>query len=81
MSRERRSGWLQPRSWSRGQTWLATLVAVVAAFTGGVLVAPELVWDRFLWHYFWGPVYADANNAVCAAMRAGGPELLYSRSA
>ena len=80
MSRERRSGWLRPRSWSRGQTWLATLVAVVAVVAGGVLIAPELVWDRFLWHYFWGPVYADANNAVCAAMRTGGPELLYSRS-
>jgi uncharacterized membrane protein len=70
-----------PREWDRGRTWLATFGAVVAAFAVGVLLAPELVWDRFLWHYFWGPVYADANNAVCAVMQSGGPELLFSQNA
>jgi uncharacterized membrane protein len=67
-----------PFGWDRGQAWLATFASVVAAFALGVLVAPELVWDRFLWHYFWGPVYADANNAACAVMQPGGPELVYS---
>ncbi|MFC7236429.1 DUF63 family protein [Halosegnis marinus] len=70
-----------PREWDRGRAWLATLVAAVAALAGGALLAPDAVWDGFLWHYFWGPVYADANNAVCAAMRPGGPELLFSQSA
>jgi uncharacterized membrane protein len=69
-----------PFGWDRGQAWLATFVSVVAVFALGVLVAPELVWDRFLWHYFWGPVYADANNAVCAVMQPGGPELVYSQA-
>ncbi|MFB6118716.1 DUF63 family protein [Halosegnis sp.] len=81
MSQQRRSSWVQPQSWSRGQAWVAAFVAVVATLAAGVLLAPELVWDRFLWHYFWGPVYADANNAVCAAMRSAGPELLYSNGA
>jgi len=70
-----------PREWDIGQAWLATFGAVVAAFAVGVLLAPALVWDRFLWHYFWGPVFADANNAVCAAMRESGPELLFSSNA
>ncbi|WP_255149407.1 DUF63 family protein [Halorarius halobius] len=69
-----------PFGWDRGQAWLATAAAVVAAFALGYLVAPELVWDRFLWHYFWGPVFADANNAVCAVMQPGGPELVYSQA-
>ncbi|WP_255195767.1 DUF63 family protein [Halorarius litoreus] len=69
-----------PFGWNRGQAWLATFLGVVAALALGVLVAPELVWDRFLWHYFWGPVFADANNAACAVMQPGGPQLLYSQS-
>jgi uncharacterized membrane protein len=64
-----------------GRAWLATLVTAVLAFAAGALLAPELVWDRFLWHYFWGPVYADANGAACAVMQPGGPELLYDTGA
>ncbi|MDZ7745736.1 MAG: DUF63 family protein [Halobacteriales archaeon] len=67
-----------PRSWSRAQAWLAAFTAVVLAFGFGALLAPRLVWDRFLWHYFWGPVYADANNAACVVMDGGTTELLYS---
>jgi uncharacterized membrane protein len=69
------------RQWDRGRAWLAAFGAAVAALAAGVLLAPELVWDRFLWHYFWGPVFADANNAVCAVLQPGGPELLFSQSA
>ncbi len=61
--------------------WLGTLAAVVALLAAGSVTLPELVWDRFLWHYFWGPIFADANNAACAVMRPGGPELLGSRAA
>lgn len=70
-----------PREWNRARAWLATTAAVVLSFAVGVLVAPELVWDRFLWHYFWGPVYADANNAVCAVAQSGGKQLVYSADA
>ncbi|MFC7227244.1 DUF63 family protein [Salinirubellus salinus] len=61
--------------------WIGTAVAATALLAVGSLALPELVWDRFLWHYFWGPVFADANNAACAVMRTGGPELLGSRAA
>jgi uncharacterized membrane protein len=64
-----------------GQAWLAAAGTVAAAIFLGVLVAPGLVWDRFLWRYFWGPVYADANHAACAVMRPGGPERLFASDA
>jgi uncharacterized membrane protein len=69
------------RRLNTGQLWVAVAAGAAAALTVGSLAAPELVWDRFLWHYFWGPVFADANNALCATMRPAGPELLYTSNA
>jgi len=60
-----------------GQLWLGSLVAVVLVGIGAVLAAPRVVWDGFLWRYFWGPVYADAMAANCAVMTSAGPEPLY----
>ncbi|WP_324757959.1 DUF63 family protein [Haloarcula montana] len=57
--------------------WIASFVGFVLAGVGAVLVAPVQVWDRFLWHYFWGPVYADAKAASCAVMTDQGPQALY----
>jgi uncharacterized membrane protein len=59
------------------RAWLATLVAAIVALTAGAAALPRLVWDRFLWHYFWGPVFADAQGARCAVMTDSGPELLF----
>jgi uncharacterized membrane protein len=59
------------------RAWLATLVAAVVALVAGAAALPRLVWDRFLWHYFWGPVFADAQGARCAVMTDSGPELLF----
>ncbi|MFB6265955.1 MAG: DUF63 family protein, partial [Candidatus Nanohaloarchaea archaeon] len=28
----------------------------------GVVIRPHLVYDRFIWKYFWGPIAADATN-------------------
>jgi len=51
--------------------WLGTGGAVVAALLVGSLLFRELVYGRFLWQYFWGPVVADGNGARCA-IRSGG---------
>ncbi|PSP62834.1 hypothetical protein BRC76_04010 [Halobacteriales archaeon QH_8_67_36] len=57
--------------------WVASVVAVVVAVAGAAVAMPTRVWDRFLWQYFWGPVYADAKAASCAVMTDGSPEPLY----
>jgi uncharacterized membrane protein len=59
------------------RAWLATLATAVLALAAGAAAFPRLVWDRFLWHYFWGPVFADAQGARCAVMTDGGPELVF----
>jgi uncharacterized membrane protein len=64
------------------RAWVGAAVAVTALLVVGSLALPRLVWDRFLWHYFWGPVYADATNARCAIIEGGAsPRLLSSDSA
>jgi len=60
-----------------GQLWVGSLVAVILVAVGAVTAAPQAIWDRFLWQYFWGPVYADAKSASCAEMTASGPQPLY----
>ena len=61
--------------------WIGTGGAVVAALLIGSLLFRELVYGRFLWQYFWGPVAADGQGARCAVRDAGGTELLGSDSA
>lgn len=51
--------------------WGLGVAAILVALVGGSLAFPRVVYDGFIWHYFWGPVQADANSAVCA-VRAGG---------
>jgi len=64
------------------RAWVGAAAAATALLALGSLALPRLVWDRFLWHYFWGPVYADANNARCAVIEGGGsPALLGSDAA
>lgn len=63
------------------QAWLAAVTTIVGVLVGGSLFFPRLVWDRFLWQYFWGPVYADANSAACAVMEGGAPALLSNQDA
>ncbi len=53
------------------RAWAGAVVATVTALVGGSILFPETVYDGFIWRYFWGPVFADAHGAECAA-RAGG---------
>jgi uncharacterized membrane protein len=47
------------------RAWIAGFVAVVAAFAGGALAFPKLVYDQFLYRYFLGPVRVDATQLDC----------------
>jgi uncharacterized membrane protein len=61
--------------------WGATVLALLAVLVGGSLLFPRIVYDRFLWHYFWGPVQADANSATCAVIDGGTVSYLGSADA
>ena len=65
---------------SPGQLWLAVAGGLTVVLAAGSLLFPETVYDGFLWHYFWGPVQADAHNAVCAVRPGSTVEYLYSAS-
>ncbi|MFB6251312.1 MAG: DUF63 family protein [Halobellus sp.] len=61
--------------------WIGSVLTAIAVLIGGSIVRPELVYDGFIWHYFWGPVQADANSAVCAIRPESTVEYLYSTAA
>ena len=63
------------------QLWGGAVLALLVAVVGGSLAFPRPVYDRFVWHYFWGPVQADAQSAVCAVREGGVTRYLDSASA
>ncbi len=58
--------------------YVGSVTTVLAALGLGSLLFPETVYDGFLWHYFWGPVQADAQSAVCAVRPGGTVEYLFT---
>jgi len=56
---------------SSERLWIGTGSVVALVLLVGSLLFRELVYGRFLWQYFWGPVVADGNGANCA-IRSGG---------
>ncbi|MFC6770550.1 hypothetical protein ACFQDD_03255, partial [Halorubrum pallidum] len=61
---------------SSERAWGAVVVLVTAVLAIGSIAFPRVVYDRFLWRYFWGPVAADGQGAQCAVRDAGGTTLL-----
>ncbi|GKZ12664.1 DUF63 family protein [Haladaptatus sp. T7] len=57
--------------------WMGAVAAAIVALVGGALAFPKQVYDGFIWHYFWGPVLADANNASCAVRDGGTTKYIY----
>jgi uncharacterized membrane protein len=53
------------------QAWLGTLGAIFAVFGLGSIVFTRTIYANFVWHYFWGPVYADAQGWQYAAWADG----------
>jgi len=47
--------------------YLSIPILIIGAIIVGYLVAPSLVYDQWIWKYYWGPVVADAApDAVTA---------------
>jgi len=63
------------------RAWLAVALGAVVTLAVASLAFTRQVYDRFVWHFFWGPVFADANNARCAVKSGGTTELLGSTAA
>lgn len=63
------------------RAWVVAFAALVGLIAASVIAFPRLVWDRFLWQYFWGPVAADAQAANCAVIEGGTVDLIYDASA
>lgn len=42
--------------------WAVGIVVPVVVLVLAYLAAPHLVWDQFLFRYYWGPIEADAQN-------------------
>jgi len=66
---------------SAERLWIATGGVATLALLVGSLVSRELVYGRFIWRYFWGPVAADGNGAICAVRSGGAVEYLGSSAA
>lgn len=56
------SGLLDRLGVSLFQAWLATVAGLFVVFGLGSIVFTRTVYANFVWHYFWGPVYADAQG-------------------
>jgi uncharacterized membrane protein len=41
---------------------LGILFGIIAVIIGGCLLAPSLLYDQWIWKYYWGPVVADASG-------------------
>jgi uncharacterized membrane protein len=61
--------------------WTGSVLALLVALIGGSLLFPRTVYDGFVWHFFWGPVQADAKSAVCAIREGGATRYLYETAA
>ncbi|WP_440005896.1 DUF63 family protein [Halomicrococcus sp. SG-WS-1] len=63
------------------RAWAAGVLAAFVVLVGGVVAFPRRVYDEFVWHYFWGPVVADAKGAQCAVREGGTTNFLYEANA
>jgi len=60
------------------RAWAGLVGSIVAVLALGSVLFPRAVYAEFVWHYFWGPVYADAYGGSCAAWADGGQQVLSS---
>ncbi|QZA88672.1 DUF63 family protein [Salinarchaeum sp. IM2453] len=53
------------------RVWLAITGGIAVVLVFGSIFAERLVYDRFIWQYFWGPVVADGKGEDCVARQDG----------
>lgn len=53
------------------RAWAITVLGLIVALAAGSLLLPRLVYDRFIWRYFWGPVVADGRGVSCVVREDG----------
>lgn len=63
------------------RAWIVAFAGLITVVVGGSVLFPRAVYAGFIWHYFWGPVYADAHSAACVVWNGGAQTLLYDASA
>jgi uncharacterized membrane protein len=54
--------WNPPAIMLNPYLWLAVVGGIILVLALGVLLAPEIFWDRFLWRYYVAPVVADTGG-------------------
>lgn len=47
---------------NEGRLWAFAVAAAVLVVGVGLVVAPDVFWDRFLWEDIWGPTLTDARG-------------------
>ncbi len=53
--------------------WAATVVLLVGGIALAATLFPQRVYVDFIWHYYWGPVVADAHGWSCVDWAGGDP--------
>jgi len=56
--KDRRKGSFLQRN--EGLVWAIIITVPIVVLGVGYLIAPDLVWDKFLFRYYWAPIEADA---------------------
>jgi uncharacterized membrane protein len=44
--------------------YLYLLLAIIIIVIAGLILAPSIFYDNWIWKYYWGPVVADASDGV-----------------
>jgi uncharacterized membrane protein len=44
--------------------YLYIIIAVMVLIIAGLVLAPSIFYDQWIWKYYWGPIVADASDGV-----------------
>lgn len=64
-----------------GNVWLVAFLAATTGVVASRLLYPQELYARFVWRHFVGPLFVDANGALCGVYTPAGTNPLYSADA